>query len=372
MIDIKTQEQNKAIQAIVNNDYNGIILATVAFGKGRVMIKCLEKLIREKGIKSVLYTCDNTRLKEVDFPAELEKWGTPEMKAMVQIQCYQTTYKWEGKKFDLLLADEFDFSLTKEYIKVYFNNTFKYKILLSGTLSAPKKKLALTIAPIVYKITTTEAEEKKLINKSTYYIYNYRMSEEESREYLKWTRLLGKAMAAQKPENQLNFLRGKRKELLYTLDSSVNHCKRVMKWLWNQDKQTRLVIFSERTEQADRLCKWSYHGKNVGENNLNKFQAGEISGISVVSKIKRGINLKNANTAIFEMLGGGSTTEFEQKNGRMKRLPIAEIAKVIFMVPWFQTTDKDGLIIFKPTIVDDWLYKATCNLSDIQFKNLKL
>ena len=144
-----------------------------------------------------------------------------------------------------------------------------------------------------------------------------------------------------------------------------------MRWLWEKDKKTRLVIFCQRTDQADRVCKYSYHGKNEEDNILSLFQKMLISAIAVVSKIKRGINLKNANTAIFEAVDG-STTEFEQRGGRMKRLPQSEIAKIIFMIPWIRKVDKHGKVFYKESIVGEWVRKCTSNLGEIEFIDLKI
>lgn len=368
----RLEQQKIAVQKIKEANYNAAILATVGFGKGWVIVQCLLNLIKEQKIKSILYICDNQRLRDIDFPAELEKFGTPYLKKIIQCECYQTCHKWRDKSFDVCIGDEFDFALTKEYSKVFFYNTFKYKILVSGTVSADKKKILETIVPIVYTFSTTDAEQKGVINKTKYYIYNYTMDEDESNNYLKWTKAVARQIAAEAKPNTINYLLGQRKEVLYNMGSSVKAVRKVMSWLWNNNKKTRLIIFCERTSQADKVCKYSYHGGNEGLDNLTKFQSEEISGLSVVGKIKRGINLKNANTGIYESLTGKSTTEFEQRNGRLKRLPLSELATVIFMLPWYKTKDKEDNTIFKPTIVQEWIFKSTFNLKDIQFINLKV
>jgi len=367
--------QDEAKVAVRAANYVASLLVTVGGGKGKIIIDLAQELLDKYKIKRILYVCDNTRLRDSaieGFPQELYKWASPELRKLVQCECYQTAYKFKNQEWDLILSDEADFAMTPEYIKLFFNNKFRFKLLVTGTLSPSKKQLLESIAPIVYKFTTTDAEQRGVVNKTAYYLYNYRMTESESRQYRYWTGLIAKAIAAEKPPNQINFLLGKRKEILYTLESSYVHVRKVMKWLWDTDKKTRLVIFCERTTQADRVCKYSFHGKNEGDDNLTKFQDGEISGLSVVGKIKRGINLKNTNTAIFETVSGTSTTELEQRSGRLKRLPTAEVAKIIFMIPYYSKLDEEGETIYKPTIVDQWVYKATANLTDIEFINLKL
>lgn len=371
----RSKMQTEAKDAIRAAGYNASVFITVGGGKGKIMLDIAQELLNRKMIKTILYLCDNTRLRDSEtegFPGEIEKWALPELKKIIHCECYQTAHRWKGQSWDMLLADEVDFGLTTEYMKVFFNNKFKYKLLVSGTLSPTKKKILETIAPIVYKFTTTDAEKRGVVNKTKYYLYNFMMSEAESKDYVKHNTRIAKAYAAEKTEMQKNYLKGQRKEFLYALDSSYTHCRKIMDWLWRTNKQTRLIIFCERTAQADRVCKYSYHGGNAKDDNLSKFQSGEISGLSVVGKIKRGINLKNANTSIFKDLSGTSTTEFEQRNGRMKRLKLCEIATVIFMVPWYRKEDSEGESVWKPTIVNDWIYKATCNLTDIEFVDLKI
>ena len=363
-------EQQAAILAIKKENYNAAIIASVGFGKSFVMVKSLLNLIKEKNIKSILYVCDNTRLRDVDFPAEVEKFGTSELKKMITFECYQTMYKYSNLEYDVLLADEVDFALTDNYSNIFFRNNFKYKILVTGTLAPSKRKLLKEIVPIVYKLDTIQAEKLGIVNKTNYYLYNYPMSEEESSEYQRLTRLIGIKMN-EDDDSGARFFVGQRREFLFNLNSSYKHCRRLMRWLWEKDKKTRLVVFAQRTEQADRLCRWSFHGKNEKNDNLAKFQSGDISAISVVSKIKRGINLKNANTAIFESLDG-STTEFEQRGGRMKRLPQSQVAKIIFLVPWIRKVDAKGKVFYKESIVGEWVRKCTSNLGNINFIDLKI
>ena len=368
----REKAQKEAMDSARLAEYNCALIASVGFGKGKVMIDLAEELIDKYNIKSVLYACDNRRLRdsnEEGFPEQLEKWGSKRLKKMVRLECYQTTCKWEKEQYDLLLADEADFAMTPVYSNLFFRNKFRFKILVTGTLSPTKRKLMKEIVPISFKLDTVEAEKRGIVNKTNYYVYNYPMSDEESTEYLRLTRMIGIKMN-EDDENGARFFTGQRHEFLFNLNSSYKHCRRMMRWLWETDRKTRLVIFSQRTEQADRLCKWSFHGKNEKLNNLGKFQNGEISAISVVSKIKRGINLKNANVAIFEALDG-STTEFEQRGGRMKRLPQSEIAKIIFMIPWIKMTDKKKPY-YKESIVGEWMRKCTANLGEIDFIDLKV
>jgi len=371
---IANQEECK--RKVRDANYKAAFLSTVGSGKGKIFIDLAMELFNAGKIKNVLYLCDNTRLRdEVDgFPGELKKWGTPEFNKIVQLECYQTVYKWKNKHFDLVIGDEIDFAITPAYVQFFVNNKWNYIILASGTLTPEKRKVLVEIAPIVHRLSMVDAEEAGVVNQTNYFVYNFKMSDSESRTYESYTRKIAALIQAEVPfdDPDMQLWLRKRKFFLNALESSYIHCRKIMQSYYHQDNNNRMVIFCELTSQADRVCKYSFHGGNEDSGNLEKFQSGEINAISVVSKIQRGINLKNANIAIFESMSG-SATKFEQKGGRMKRLAIDEVATVIFMVPWFKRINsRTGEVTWKETVVRSWVDKATKNIPGLKLQTCKL
>jgi|GEM_PF-2435159 len=373
----REQNQERAKEAVRKANYIASVIMSVGSGKGKMMLDLVKELIEAGKVKSVLYLCDNRRLRDSEedgFPGEIEKWGNEKMKAMIHLECYQTVCKWQDRSYDLVLADEVDYAITPVYIKSLLNNKYKYKILVSGTLSLEKKRVLEKIAPIVYRFTTVDAENAGVINKTDYYKYHYKMTEGECKLYNTYTGKIASLAAIGTPfeDKEYIFWIRKRKQFLNSLTSSQEHCRKIMQAMYSKDKSNRMVIFCELTTQADAICKYSFHGKNEEDDNLSKFQSGAINALSVVAKIKRGINLKRANVAIFEGLSS-SSTEWEQRNGRMKRLQLDETATVIFIIPWYTKKDRrTGEISWTPTVVEKWINKATENISNMNWKNLKL
>jgi superfamily II DNA or RNA helicase len=113
----KDKIQNEIKTSIRNNKYNGCILAGTGIGKGKIMVD----IIKELKPLSILYICDNTILRDETFKNEVIKWGAEELLDRIDMQCYQTTYKWKGKHYDLLLMDEADFGISPQYIIIYRN-----------------------------------------------------------------------------------------------------------------------------------------------------------------------------------------------------------------------------------------------------------
>lgn len=374
---VKNQEDCK--DAVRASGYKASFLSTVGSGKGKIFIDLALELFNAGKIKNVLYLCDSTRLRDTNdgFPGELAKWAPPEFVKIVTLECYQTVYKWLDRKFDLIIGDEIDFSLTPSYVKFFLNNKWKFIIVASGTLTPEKKKILQTIAPIVFRLTMVDAEEKGIVNKTQYYVYNFKMTESESKTYDSLTRKIATLLSIEVgfDDPDMTFWLRKRKLFLNSLESSYLNCRKLMQHIYNLDKNNRVIIFCELTSQANKVCKYSYHGDNENDDNLSKFQRGEINACSVVAKVQRGINLIKTNVAIFEGMSG-STTKFEQRNGRFKRLKIDEIAQVIFMCPWAKRVNKDingnVNITWKETVVKKWIEKATSNISNISVKTLKI
>jgi len=227
-------------------------------------------------------------------------------------------------------------------------------------------------------LNTKDAEDKRIINKTEYYSYNFKMSDQESKEYEKLNKKIRQLLKINTSfeDTTLQFWMRKRKHFLNNLESSARHCRKIISFLENKNKNNRMVIFCELREQADRVCDYSYHGENEDEGALDMFQEGEINKIAVVQKIKRGINLKNTNIGIFESLPGGSSTEFEQRAGRLKRLHIDDVAGIIFLIPWYKSVikrdDEPDREMYKVTVVGSWIKRATENIPNIKLQTLKL
>ena len=102
----------------------------------------------------------------------------------------------------------------------------------------------------------------------------------------------------------------------------------------------KVLLFSELTPQASKLSSNVIHS-NVGktakitqqlnEETLRKFNNGEIRDLASVKSLTLGLNMVGVNWAIFESYSG-SDVQGAQKNGRLHRLNVNEVANVIIIV----------------------------------------
>lgn len=351
----------QGLAAFKKNNYNGIALLPTGSGKGRLMIEII-KLLKPK---SILYLCDREELRDKMFIDELHKWDASHLLNIIDRECYQTAYKWVGKHYDVVLADEFDASLTDKYSLVYKNNTFLKKILVSATLDDKKRIKAKEIAPIIFERKQAELIENNVLNKIQYYFINYDLNRDETTRYIaynkRFTELLNKpqnantAFALQKVQIQ-------RKQFLSSLQTSV----KVTKWLLNslRKRNEKILIFCGLSEQADKVSHNSYHSVNGNLKALRDFEAGIELEMSVVEKVTRGVNIPGVRNIVLEHFGKGKTA-LTQKIGRGLRLAVDETLNVFILIPYF----KHPLYGRKATVIQDWLLAAT---KDMNLSNAKI
>lgn len=351
----------EVLNAYKKNNYIGVVLLPTGTGKGRIMIETA-KIIRPK---SILYLSNSTELRDKMFIDELHKWDAKYLLNIMDRECYQTVYKWRNRSYDLVLADEFDAALTDKYSDVFKYNDFKYKVLVSATLDDDKRVKAKKIAPIIYEKKTDELINEEVLNKIQFYFVNYDLTLSENASYLEYNdrfkTLLNKPQDAL-TKKQLERVQISRKQFLSGLKSSVE----VTKWLVDKLKtrNEKILIFCGLSDQADKVCRNSYHSNNENAQALDDFQTGVVKELSVVDKITRGVNIQDVRNIIFESTGR-SKTKITQRIGRGLRLQAHETLKVFFLVPHF----KHPFYGKKATVVQDWILAST---KDMDIQNAKM
>lgn len=125
-----------------------------------------------------------------------------------------------------------------------------------------------------------------------------------------------------------------RQELLWNLNSTAALAKKMSEIIQETYKDSKVLIFSSRTEQAERISKYCIHSKNSVELNgarLNGFDSGIIKQLGSCYSLTLGLNLKDAGFAIMESYNS-SDVQFKQRAGRTDRLPVDEDAIVTFII----------------------------------------
>lgn len=360
----KRQIQLEALKAIKDANYTGTIILPTGSGKGWILTQIIKKLKP----KRCIYLCDSELNRDTTFRNELIEWGMKDWVDKIEYICYQSAYKLKGEHYDLALFDEADYMCTPQYFKFAKNNKFDHPVLVSATAEDKKRKLLEKVAPIVYEMEIQEAEDSGALTAVNYFVVPFDLQASENRVYVNYNEKFQKILFHEKPNRKaLNFLALQRSHFLSNLKSSLITCRKLLRYINDNTPDARALIFCGTQNQADKVCKYSYHGGNVKEDSLVKFNSGDVNYLSVVGKIDRGVNLNGVNVVVFEKMTR-SITKFTQKSGRGKRLAKDLKLDVYFLLPYYLT--RFGLR--KQTIVQDWIREATSKVDITNIKTITL
>ena len=307
----------------------------------------------------------------------------------INIENIQTCYKWsetEIAEYDLIIFDEVHTIATKEYGKLARKAT-KMGIKKVGLTATPddkkKDKIAFYIfhCPIVYKYL--DSAKDGITNKRKYIIYEYTLNnmfetevkagkkrwysgEKKQYDYIKsqikkgeslirdileiddpteYVNYFGYARSWYWNSNSFTPLEKKnaggiymraitaRKDLLWSLNSTASLAKTIREHILEK-YDSKILIFSERTNQANKIATHVVHSKNkdeINEKNIKKFNSNEIKVLGSCNSLTLGLNLNKPKYAIMESYNG-SDVIFKQRAGRTDRLPVTENAIVTFIV----------------------------------------
>ena len=349
-------------QQIKAADYRAAFFVPTGVGKARILIEAAKELYSQGKIKSIVYVCDNTEMRDVDFPAQMKLWNASHLIGITTFLCYATAYKMPEMQADLVMFDEADYAASApQYIKSFFNILSRYILICSATGTEAQKEFLSALAPIVYERSLKEVEDMGVVNRSKYYFINYAIFKEENDEYISLTKDIARAQATKNKEKiQLATL--KRKHFLSSLFSSRLATKELLKYIKNHKPEARVLVFSQLTEQVDKIVRHTFHEKNAKDNNLEKFNNLEFDICGVVGKVVRGKNLVKVDHIVYESLTS-SSTRMLQSSGRGKRLDKNEFSHVYFLIPHFF---KKGKVY--STVVEDWTIKAIQKLNIDSFQ----
>lgn len=256
--------------------------------------------------------------------------------------------------YDVVYLDECH---TLLYTHEPWLSEYKGKILgLTGTppkySKSEKGEMISRFCPVAYKYVVDSAVDDKILNDYRIVLHGIHMDtqknvrvtvksgktwmDSEDRIYDFWTQKLENATSAK----QMQIMRIMRMKALMAFPSKERYATELFKAI-----DDKCILFANTHEQADKLCKHSYHSGNPdSEDNLLKFKSGEINKLSAVLQLNEGVNIPNLKEGII-MHAYGNERKSSQRIGRMLRLNPDEKAIV-------------HILYYKHTIDEQWTRKA--------------
>jgi len=334
MADIRDQLQQEAVQHYLNGNPKTCFNISVRFGKTRLGIMIMQAL----KAKRVLIAYPELNIKKA-WEEEFEKMGwKPEE---VVYTTYISIIKHSDEKFDFVIADEIHKASTNALYNIsdilYYNSRF---LGLSGTYSENTRHQLLDLCnlEITHEYDTEAAIEDNLV--ANYQVNVITFNVDGVDQYLKKTKYkqwmtteakelayLTKVLDAAKASGRdLKFPALNRMRFINKLPS----LKRNTQILMHHLKDKRYLLYGADTDFVDGLGIPTHHSKNMKEENLKKFQDGEINQLGLVQLASQGVTFKNLDTVIITNINSNSENLF-QKLGRTLLLEASKVSQIYIL-----------------------------------------
>lgn len=285
----------------------------------------------------------------------------------IEFTTYLSLNKKEPGEYDIVILDECH-SLKDSHED--FLSLYKGRILgLTGTPpkweDSEKGRLVKKYCHISYRYITDEAVDDEILNDYQIIVHyllldgarNIKMKSKsgkdwwtsEAHSYNYWSTRVDEAASA-KSKQIASILRMKQ---IQEYKSKEFYAKKLL-----NNIEQKCILFANTQDQADRLCKHSYHSSNPdSENNLELFNKGEIKKLSCVLQLSEGVNIANLETGII-MHSYGNERKSAQRIGRMLRLSPDKVATI-------------HILCYKNTIDEKWVKDAISIFDSSKIKYLK-
>ena len=357
----RTEVQNEAITSLSRHNRSGVAVS-MGVGKTLIGLKHLDSLAPAKALvvapkKSIFQS----------WKDEMTKHGLEYLESYITFSTYISLPK-QDLNYDVVYLDECHNILPSHEPWL---NQFKGKIVgLTGTPpkfgGSVKGKLVSKFCPIKYEYFVDDAVSDGILNDYKIVVHmiplgrsknmmaggktrKWPTSEMES--YIYWSDRINNAAS----QHETMMLRIQRMKAMMTFPSKETYAKQLL-----DNISDKCILFANTQNQADKLCRHSYHSENEdSEENLLKFKAGIISKLSAVLQLNEGVNIPELRQGII-MHAYGNERKSSQRIGRLLRLNPDDTATV-------------HILCFKDTIDEAWTKSALSvfDQSKIIYKDIK-
>jgi len=335
---IKVQED--ALDAWIKSGRRGSLQIITGLGKSKISLDAVK--LYDKSAK-ILFLAEVTD-RELELRNEQKKWGVEDYD--IEFACYQTAYKWVGKEFDLVIADEAVDSFTPSYSKFYFNNKIKDLMCLFAYLDKylvvgeengkeiTKEYLCNKIAPVCFTYGMEQGQQEKTARDLDIYVIKHKLdntnktmvSGNKQKQWMQTEQsaydyahgIFQKEWASKKKWDDFSVMRasGKRANILYGLPSKIEAVKKLLSHL-----NTKTIIFGNSLEALEKITPNVISSHKSDKENVKirtAFDNGESKVIASFKKLQQGANLTDLDNVI--MMGYYSKQKVAiQRTGRLRQ-----------------------------------------------------
>ena len=381
-IEIKDKEQRKALNLWAHHKFHGSIIAGTGFGKTRVGVLAVGKMLEYYPDDKALVLVPTTQLLD-QFKDEFIKWGYEEILDKVDIQCYQSAYKFKNKEYRVVVADEVHLGLSKQHYKFFENNKYDKLLCLTATIPEDleyKAKLE-ELAPIVYRLKLDDCVKLGLVSPYEIHCMAVDLTEEEKAEYKKANNMfvhykykLGQFDAFNEAKRILasKNVGSHEKQWAVMFYKSIRARKAVVDFASNkiealktivlQNPNNKILTFAGANEFTDKMCDAlgklavAYHSKKTKKQRdtaLDLFKTNKKKVLCSTKALNQGFDVPDADMGIICGLTSKSLTMI-QRVGRLLRFQEDKTGKIIVL--YVQNTQEEK-----------WLKSAVKGLTNVNW-----
>lgn len=349
---IREEIQSKAIELSFGKRKAGLGIS-MGVGKTFIGLTYIDRMYKEKRIIG-RYLIVAPKLSIFDtWKQEATKHGLSHLIPLMQFVTYRSLDKMDYD-YDAVILDECH-NLTESH-DFWLTCYTGYKLGLTGTppkfKNSEKGRMVNEHCPIVYQYITDDAVDDAILNDYSIVVHLLEMSDKknvpvqtktgkvfyqsEKGMYDYW----GKKIAETFAPKQLQMLRILRMKSIMGFKTKEIYAKELAKMM-----SDKCIVFCNTTEQADAVCKHSYHSKNPDSaQNLQDFKDGNIELLSCVQQLNEGVNIPNLKSGII-LHSYSNERQSAQRMGRLLRLNPNEKSTI-------------HILAYKDTIDMTWVQKA--------------
>jgi superfamily II DNA or RNA helicase len=346
--------QKEAINSTEGRRRCSVVLGT---GVGKTLVGLLHIEKNTSELHNILVVAPKKSIFQ-SWSDDAVKFGKQDLLKRITFSTYIGLSKRDPNEYDYIYLDECHSLLDSHRT---FLDVYKGGILgLTGTppkyTNSEKGIMVAQFCPVVYTFKADDAIDNGIINDYKIIVHelklgvckNYQVKMKtksfitsEKENYIYW----GNRMEI--GAGPIQMLRVMRMKAMMEYPSKEKYTKILM-----QSINTKCIVFANTQDQADRLCRFSYHsGNSNSEENLLAFKDGKIDKLSCVLQLNEGINIPNLRQGII-MHAYGNERKASQRIGRLLRLNPEEKA-IVHILCYKDTVDekwvKDSLEGFDQT-----------------------
>jgi len=344
---IREDIQFEAIAATDGKQRCSLALAT---GVGKTLVGLLHIEKNTSELHNVLVVAPKKSIFQ-SWSDDAVKFGKQDLLKRITFSTYIGLPKRDPNEYDYIYLDECHSLLDSHRV---FLDVYKGGILgLTGTppkhKSSEKGIMVSQFCPVVYTFKADDAIDNGIINDYQIIVHELKLNDcknyqvqmktksfitSEKQNYSYWGNRIDMGTGP------IQMLRVMRMKAMMEYPSKEKYTKKLMESI-----NTKCIVFANTQEQADRLCRFSYHsGNKNSEDNLIAFKEGRISKLSCVLQLNEGINIPNLRQGII-MHAYGNERKASQRIGRLLRLNPDEKAIV-------------HILCYKGTVDEKWVKEA--------------